>query len=488
MDFHFPKFPSYSKAELLNEILSKPNQCGLEIDVDDIEQKQKLLEDKVKEAEKYRHEIKQVRDEYTKLENDISDDSPPPGSRRLFEDVSGEGKKRMDKHGLSNFQIDAIMAPFKKRGLYLGTIAHNEIDRILPLIKPHSVGGFVCNTDPNTLPGAHWQAVYFNGKPNGSIEFYDSFGDRPDKVQRKWFKLISAKLQPTTPIKVKINRVQNQANSSANCGFFACKFLMDKFNGKHFEEASNWNQKLKDEHIVGEEAIEKYKKQMGYGPWKFIKSAAQKVYDVGKEVVSRAQKVIFGRVDAPPAVQRLVDSYGQQTIQSITVGRTPINSTIKGLLNAISLGQFSANQKKLGYSDVFHLYMIIKLANGHSFKLEKNADVSVGSASLGEGSSTISVPMNKVITLHQFIENGTKDKSIFHYSHDSRNCQHFVTTMLRSSGLLTSEISSFVNQDAAKLVANLPITNAIGRTVTDIAQKIGIIFGGKLKKKSAAYI
>ena len=385
----------------------------------------------------------------------------------------------MDHDGLSNFQIDAIMAPFKRKGLYLGTIAHNEIDKILPLIKPQSIGGFVCNTDPNNKPGAHWQAVYFNGKPNGSLEFYDSFGDKPDMMQRKWFKGIASKLHPTTPLKCKINRIQNQSNTSANCGFFACRFLMDKFNGKHFEDASNWNQKLQDEHIVGEEAIEKYKKQMGYGPWKFIKSVAKKAYDVGKEVVSRAKKVIFGRVDAPPAVQKLVSSYGQQAIQSITVGRTPINSTIKGILNAISLGQFSENQKKLGYADVFHLFMIIKLAGGHSFKIEKNSDVSVGSPSLGEGAEIRNVSINKVITLHQFIENGTKDKTIFHYSHDSRNCQDFVLTMLRESGLLNNDLSNFINQNAAKLVANLPITNSIGHAVTDLAQKLQIIIGGK---------
>jgi hypothetical protein len=203
---------------------------------------------------------------------------------------------------------------------------------------------------------------------------------------------------------------------------------------------------------------------MGYGPWKLIKAAAKKVYDVG-------------------AVQKLVNNYGQQTIQSIVVGRTPINSTIKNILNLISLGKFDENQRKLGYDDVFHLFMIITLAGGHKFKFEKNHDVTVASPTLGEGAETRNVPINKGITLRDFVQNGTTDKSIFHYSRDSRNCQHFVSTLLRNSGLLNNDLSNFINQNAAKLVASLPITNTIGHAVTDLAQKLSIIIGGSIKRK-----
>ena len=47
----------------------------------------------------------------------------------------------------------------------------NEIDRI-PVAKKMS---FIINTEPDTEPGQHWQAIYIDSTGDQSVDFYDSY-------------------------------------------------------------------------------------------------------------------------------------------------------------------------------------------------------------------------------------------------------------------------------------------------------------------------
>jgi len=51
---------------------------------------------------------------------------------------------------------------------------------------------FIINTEPNSEPGQHWQAVYIDARPEGdqSVEFYDSYGDPPTEAQKNSIKKI----------------------------------------------------------------------------------------------------------------------------------------------------------------------------------------------------------------------------------------------------------------------------------------------------------
>jgi len=199
-----------------------------------------------------------------------------------------------------------------------------------------------------------------------------------------------------------------------------------------------------------------------------------------KEGVRRISQAVTGRTDAPPAVRSLLASQGDKKIQSMQVARSPIQSAVKGVINLISSGQLSENQKKLGYDDIFHLYLIITLDSGKSFKIERNEDVNVSGPSVSSDSQVMNVNV-KPVTLNEFINNGSKGSGFWRYDARSNNCQKFVRDMLQGSGMLTSELNSFIQQDAAGLFESMPLTEKIAKGLTDFKQRINILVGGKRK-------
>jgi hypothetical protein len=173
--------------------------------------------------------------------------------------LSSEHKKIINKEGLSDQEIDDIMEPYSsannRNGRYLGAIARDQIPSLVSKVSEgelskHSIG-FVINTDPTNKPGFHWQSVYIS---KDSICFYDSFGDDPHKQIMTDLKPLIKKLNPEGYLKFKINRVKMQRANTSNCGFFAAKFLIDMFRGKHFQEASGYSDIMNSE-----EKIRKFK-------------------------------------------------------------------------------------------------------------------------------------------------------------------------------------------------------------------------------------
>ncbi len=396
----------------------------------------------------------------------------------------GNGKKEsIDKNGLSNFQIDKLMKKYGDK--YLGTISHDEIPSLISKIKPKSSGGFVINTDPASKDGKHWQAIYYDGEKDMEIDFYDSFGDPPSKTIMKGVKMIADKLDADNYLKFKNNKIKQQDNRSSNCGFFSAKFLIDRFAGKHFQDASGWNDAVKDNSTKGEEEIMKFRKQVGYGtPWQYIKSFAKKAINIVPEVINRVTTAIRGRTHAPPAVRSILQKYGNVPVKSIDVCRTPVNSVITGILNTISLGQLEENKKNLHYDQIYHLYAVIHLDNGYSFTIERNESIKVHKAGHHPNTDCISVGVDGKVTLVELIHNAADGNSTFwQYNWQTSNCQMFIRDLLQKSGLLTSELSSFISQDASGLLKDSPLTQKIADIIPDIGSKIDVLIHGAARKK-----
>jgi hypothetical protein len=194
-------------------------------------------------------------------ENPVLGPSPPIWvelEKKRQQGKSRPGKDLVDKgKGLSNMEIDDIMVQYPE---YLGCIAHNEIpSQILPQIKPGMKGGFVINTDPMSRAGQHWQAVYFQCSPQPEMDWFDSYADPCSAYLSRDLKKIADRLDCRAMMKFKENRIRVQGNTN-NCGFHSCKFLIDRFNGKPFIDASGYND---SQH--GEAQIRKFKSQVGFG-------------------------------------------------------------------------------------------------------------------------------------------------------------------------------------------------------------------------------
>lgn len=79
---------------------------------------------------------------------------------------------------------------------------------------------------------------------SNSIEWYDSFRPIPKDILEDC-KLILKCLKPNTVLKLKENRVIQQSDKSANCGYFCARFLIDRVRNKSFSEATGYDDKVR---------------------------------------------------------------------------------------------------------------------------------------------------------------------------------------------------------------------------------------------------
>jgi hypothetical protein len=177
-----------------------------------------------------------------------STDKPEEGSEQT-------GKGKPIPGGLYSDQIEKIMNRYKN---FQGVYASNELNE-LPTRKRM---GFIMNLDPNYKSGSHWVGVYIDTEKDMSVEYYDSFGDPPTKNFMKDIKKIIDKINPDVYLKFKVNKIKRQSANSDNCGIFAIKFLMDRFQGKPFVDCSGYS-----DVVNGEKEIKKLRtkfQEFGY--------------------------------------------------------------------------------------------------------------------------------------------------------------------------------------------------------------------------------
>ena len=161
----------------------------------------------------------------------------------------GTGK---EEGGLYDDQIDNVMENYKNKG-FKGVYALDEIDKIPVSNKM----GVVLNLDKSNEPGSHWVALYIDADDDQAVEYYDSYGEDPPESLMKDIKGLIDKINPSTYLKFKINKIKQQSENSDSCGIMAMQFLIDRFNGKPFVDCTGWSEVKKSE-----KKAEKFKKKL----------------------------------------------------------------------------------------------------------------------------------------------------------------------------------------------------------------------------------
>jgi len=175
----------------------------------------------------------------------------------------------------------------------------------------------------------------------------------------------------------------------------------------------------------------------------------------------------------PYRVQRFIDENKDKTIESMTLYRSPITSIIKKLLYVLSLGRISTEElKRIGYDDLFHLYMIVQFSDDTRAILEKNQNINVSDdiRTRGEGAESLSVPLSTRPTLGEVLEKTQRrmGRRYFHYDFKTNNCQDWLDSLLRANGLATPDTTAFIKQNVGELLNSLPpdVTQAARATTT----------------------
>ena len=202
-------------------------------------------------------------------------------------------------------------------------------------------------------------------------------------------------------------------------------------------------------------------------------------------IIDRAYRFFTDRL--PYNVRRFLQDNGHLRIESITVYRQPITHVIDKLFKILSLGRFDEAKHKLGYDDLYHLYIIIQLSDDSRVIVEKNQDIHIGSPDPSkETGEKVQVDLQgKQPTLFELIDNTRKymgDSTFYGYDAFGNNCQDFIINVLRSNRLLTPHVESFVKQKVGDLLKTLPqytsslanMTTSTGSYLNRFLQSIGL--------------
>lgn len=181
--------------------------------------------------------------------------------------------------------------------------------------------------------------------------------------------------------------------------------------------------------------------------------------DVWSEVKRRLNGVKMAikgvRTNLKPSVRKILEK-NDGVITEMYACRRPLSSKFKQLIHWVgSLGQSSQ-----AHDDLFHLFLVVKLDNGHTYVMEKNEDINIKPYEPNDLDECIPIPLNQSITMAEALlvtRERVGDKRFYLYDafngRGGGNCQSFVMDVLTSIGIdVSPSVKDFILQDVSTLV------------------------------------
>ena len=224
---------------------------------------------------------------------------------------------------------------------------------------------------------------------------------------------------------------------------------------------------------------------LGKKAYRKTKETASKIASTAKDV---ATKVITGNTGMPPNVKSMLNKYGDNIISGLTIARNPVGSALISALNVASMGDFKKNLDNSPYDKLFHLKLIITLQNGIKLAFEKVERVSLTKyIRPDKGQEDEEVSVDKQITLGQLYHNAeiVMGDRFYPYSARDNNCQNFILSVLKASGLGGERDFAFIKQDTQSLFGDESFLRKLSNTITDIGARFNVLLqGGKVDLKN----
>jgi hypothetical protein len=175
----------------------------------------------------------------------------------------------------------------------------------------------------------------------------------------------------------------------------------------------------------------------------------------------------------PPNVKDILNRRGDAIVNSIKIGRTPVQSAIQGILKTLSTVPFD---------ELFHLFMVFKTTKGEIL-FEKNARINASTTiPKSEDWFDISSVPNK--TLNDYIQTTKKamGSKFFPYHPNTNNCQDFIKGVLLANGINDQKAIDFVKQDTSVIFKNKGWLSGMAKQVTDLGGYADVVLqGGSIK-------
>ncbi len=156
-----------------------------------------------------------------------------------------------------DYELEKMMQGYPKFiGVFMSDELHDALEKGISEVGP--VFGLIMNLATTKAKfGTHWVSIYVDVAPDGrkQICYYDSLNDKIPSATLRELKKFAQFYSPTTKIKFKVNSVQQQAEDSNRCGYFAVQFLQHMFKTKgDFAESSSFHQALSEWRMAHKES------------------------------------------------------------------------------------------------------------------------------------------------------------------------------------------------------------------------------------------
>ena len=264
-----------------------------------------------------------------------------------------------------------------------------------------------------------------------------------------------------------------QAFKSSACGYFCCYVADNILEGRGPTEGL-----IPENTAHNEKVLMKYfplDKKGNYTGDGFLSSIKNRI----KHAISTVKSLAVRPAESK-RLRDFLNGEGDQKVTKMEIARKPVNSGVAKAMNIISLGQFDKMKKKLGYDELYHNYLLVTLANGKTYKVEKNHQVEAVPASAKDfegATSRSNVPVSDK-TLKDMIEDASaNDPKFWRYSGREQNCQLFTQQVLDRNDLKPDTPPEL--QNAKALIDTLPGGSYVPDRITDLAQTLdNAVYGG----------
>jgi len=171
----------------------------------------------------------------------------------------------------------------------------------------------------------------------------------------------------------------------------------------------------------------------------------------------------------PSHVKDILARKNDAIVNSITIGRNPVQSAIQGILKTVST---------VPYDNLFHLFLVFNTNKGPVL-MEKNARINM-STTIPKMYESIQISNVPHYTIKEYV---AKTKAymgpkFIPYHPDSNNCQDFIISCLKANGI--SEGHDFVKQDTSMIFKDKGWLSGTARNVTDLGGYGDVVLRGGL--------
>jgi hypothetical protein len=176
----------------------------------------------------------------------------------------------------------------------------------------------------------------------------------------------------------------------------------------------------------------------------------------------------------PPNVKDILNRRGDAIVNSIKIGRTPVQSAIQGILKTLSTVPFD---------ELFHLFMVFKTTKGEIL-FEKNARINA-STTIPKSEEWYDLNDVPKKSLNDYIQTSKKamGSKFFPYHPSTNNCQDFIKGVLEANGINDPKAIEFVKQNTDVIFKNKGWLSGMAKQVTDLGGYADVALqGGTLKK------